>query len=562
MDDNKKSIWNQVDMKVFVPGVICLVLVVALGAIFPVKAETILNNTMTWLMEHFKWFYTLVVCLIVGFCLFIIFSKYGNIRLGGKNAKPSLKTSTWFTLTLTGTIAVGICFYGVSAPVNMFMNPPAFMGVEGGTQDAVIPVLKYCFLHYGIPPFFLIIMLALMIALIYYNGKRTLKASDTLYPLLGKKSQGFLGNVINTLVMVSLLVCGTNMGLAVIQLNAGIGTVAGMSQTPHYEVFITIFYTVLTIILATSGVHKLMGKISNINATGYFLILTFIVLFGPAGGNRLLGTYFTSIGEFIADFIPMITFGDPIYQTGWQNHMTMYYFSWNIAPALLHALFYVSIAYGRTLRQFLIVNCLLPAAVTMFWYVAFGGTAMFSILNGSNLYEIMQKYGDGISTFAFLGAMPGGSILKWLFILLAIMTFLTFSDSIAFSFPMLFMKKTEVDASLTKVPKMFNAVIGLFMGSLTLVLLYIGGYDALSTAMVVLAFPAAILLFMVVLSALKMLFNREKYDLTYIAELEEEKTQSIPKPDPMITLDKKNLVCDEVSPPKHYAAPSQNPASE
>lgn len=33
--------------------------------------------------------------------------------------------------------------------------------------------------------------------------------------------------------------CGTNMGLAVIQLNAGIGTVAGMSETPGFEPYIT-----------------------------------------------------------------------------------------------------------------------------------------------------------------------------------------------------------------------------------------------------------------------------------------------------------------------------------
>jgi len=520
--EEKQNIWSQVDMKVFIPGVSVLLLMIAAGVLFPGQFEVALSSTVNWLMDHFKWFYTLVVILICALFAVVCFTKIGNIRLGGRDAKPSLKTSTWFTLSMTGTIAVGICFYGVSGPVNMFMNPPVFMGVEAGSKEAIIPVLKYCFLHYAFPVFFIIVMLAMMISLVYYNGGRTLKTCDTLYPLLGEKSQGIFGTVVNTFNMCILMICGTNMGLAVIQLNAGIGTVAGMDHTPSFEVFVILFYTIMTIILATSGVHKLMGKISNINAIAYFFILLFILLFGPVGANRLLGTFFTSLGEFLAEFVPMISFGDPIYETGWQTSMTMYYYSWNIAPAFLHALFYVSIAYGRTLRQFILVNCVFPGLVTCLWYVIFGGSAMFGILQGSGLYEQMVQFGDGISTFAFLETLPAGTLFKWVFILLAAMTFLTFSDSIAFSFPMMFMKKTEVDASQTHVPKLFNAGIAIFMGALTFVLLYVGGYNALNQMVVFLAFPAAILLFMVVLSFIKMVTNREKYDVTYQRELIED----------------------------------------
>ena len=511
--------WEMIDHKVFIPGVICLLAIVAAGATFPNQFSTTLAGAVTWIMDHFKWFYILVTVLICGLFAVICFTKLGDIRLGGKNAEPSLKTSTWFTLSLTGTIAVGICFYGVSGPVNLFMNPPVFMGVEAGSREAIISVLKYCFLHYAFPAFFLITTLAMTIALVYYNGKRTLKASDTLYPLLGEKSGGVMGTIMNTFTVICLMVCGTNMGLAVIQLNAGIGTVAGMDKTPAFEPVIIVFYTLLTAVFATSGVHELMGKLSNINATAYFAILTFILLFGGVGMNRLIGTFFTSMGEFVMDFIPMITFADPIYQTGWQNDMTMYYYSWNIVPGFMQALFYVSIAYGRTLRQFILVNCVAPGIVTCFWYIVFGGSAMYGITEGSNLYALMQQFGDGISTFAFLETLPGGTFFKWLFIVLAIMTFITFADSIAFSFPMLFMKKTEADASKTQVPKILNAGVALFMGALTFVLLYVGGYDALNQMVVFLGFPAAILLFLSTISLIKILTNREKYDVTYQEEL-------------------------------------------
>ena len=524
-DASSKSLWSQVDYKAFIPGGVCLVAIIIAGAVAPSAFGGALTTIHGWLMANFKWLYILVVTVIVALFLFILFSKYGNIRLGGKDAKPSMSKFSWFCLTMTSTIAVGICFYGVAGPVNMFMNPPEFMGVEAGSKEAIIPVLEYCFLHYSLPPYFIILTLALAIALVYYNGRRTLRASDALFPLIGEHSKGIGGTIVNTLQVICLLICGTNMGLAVIQLNAGIGTVAGMAETPQLYIPIVIFYTVLTCVLATSGVHKLMGKVGNVNAICYFFIMLFILVAGPAGLNRLLGMLFTSTGQFVVDFVPMTTFADPILETGWQDHMTMYYYSWNIAPAMIGALFYVTLGYGRTLREFIVYNCILPACVNCVWYTIFGGTAMLAILNGSDLYQVIQQFGDGISTFAFLDMLPAGGFFKWFFIVLAVLTFLTFSDGVAFSFPMLLMKKTEIDASKTRVPKVLNVIVAVFMGALTMLLLFAGGYDALSECMVVVAFPVAIVLLLMCLSVFKFLFHREKYDVTYQEELAEERAR-------------------------------------
>ena len=285
---HKESIWKKVDLHILIPGCLCLLALVAVGAAIPDAFNNGLEWALVWIMDHFKWVYVLCVLLVTVLCLVILFSKWGNIRLGGKDAQPSIKTSTWFTLSITGTVAVGLCFYGVSGPVNLFMNPPAFLGLTGGTPEAAIPALKYSFLHYGLPPFFLIGCVAMMVALGYYNGRQTLKISSTLYPLAGKRCNGLLGTIVNVFVMVCMINCGTNMGLAVIQLNAGIGTVSGMSQEPALQPYIILFYTVATIFFACSGVHKLMGKLSNLNAACYFLILMFVLLAGPAGANRLL----------------------------------------------------------------------------------------------------------------------------------------------------------------------------------------------------------------------------------------------------------------------------------
>lgn len=189
MDQQKKheNIWSQLRIHSFIPGFIILELIILTGLIFPNQFFTALTGLVNWLMGSFKWLYIICATLVIGVMLFLLFSKYGDIRLGGKDAKPSLNRRTWCFLSMTSAIAVGICFYGVSGPVNLFMNPPEFLGVKGGTKEAVIPALKYCFLHYGLPPYFLMIGFAIMLALMKYNCSRSMRLSDTLYPLLGER---------------------------------------------------------------------------------------------------------------------------------------------------------------------------------------------------------------------------------------------------------------------------------------------------------------------------------------------------------------------------------------
>ena len=80
----KTSIWEQIDYKSFIPGAICLVAIVIAGAVAPDAFGSTLTSIHGWLMAHFKWLYILVVAVIVVLFLFILFSKYGNIRLGGQ----------------------------------------------------------------------------------------------------------------------------------------------------------------------------------------------------------------------------------------------------------------------------------------------------------------------------------------------------------------------------------------------------------------------------------------------------------------------------------------------
>ena len=91
-----KSVWQEVDKWVLIPGGICLFLVVLAGALFPAQFETGLSACVEWIMAHFKWLYIVCVCAITIVCFWLILSKYGNIRLGGKQGAEEMIRTVCF----------------------------------------------------------------------------------------------------------------------------------------------------------------------------------------------------------------------------------------------------------------------------------------------------------------------------------------------------------------------------------------------------------------------------------------------------------------------------------
>lgn len=511
-------VWSMINHKVFLIGIGVLLLFVTIGIAFPAAFNNGMNAFNAWSMKNFKWVYVLCAVITSVFGFWVMFSKVGDIRLGGKNAKPSVKTLPWVTISLTGSIAIGICFFGVAGPVQNFLNPPEFLGVEGGTPEAVVPALQYCFLHYGIPAYFIVTMAGFALAISAYNGRRAFRASSALYPLIGKHCDGPIGTIVDAFMVMSLVIVGTNMGLSVIQLNAGLNNVLGMGGV-DMQLVIIVVYLVMTIYFACSGVHGAMGALSNANALMYVGVILFVLICG--GVNRLLGLYSTTVSDFIMKYIPMVGFADPVLETGWQESNTMFFYSWNAMPGLLPAFFYASISYGRKLKEFVLVNIMVPTLFMTCWYVFVGGTAIFGVMEGSGLSDVIAAEGSGIATFAFLETLPLGSITKWIFIVMAIFTFVTFSDAICYSFPLMFLKNVTKDAADNKTPKILVVGTAVFMALLTLTLLYAGGYDAMETSILCWGLPSSALIVLFAISSFKFLLNRKKYDVTYQEELAE-----------------------------------------
>lgn len=56
------------------------------------------------------------------FCLALIISPFGKIRIGGDKAKPEHSTISWMAMLFAAGMGIGLMFYGVAEPLAYFTD--------------------------------------------------------------------------------------------------------------------------------------------------------------------------------------------------------------------------------------------------------------------------------------------------------------------------------------------------------------------------------------------------------------------------------------------------------
>ena len=64
--------------------------------------------------SRLDWVFLLSSSLLVLFCLYVIVSPLGKVRLGGQNAVPDYATLTWIAMLFSAGLAIGLVYFRVS----------------------------------------------------------------------------------------------------------------------------------------------------------------------------------------------------------------------------------------------------------------------------------------------------------------------------------------------------------------------------------------------------------------------------------------------------------------
>ena len=84
------------------------------GVISPENLSATAEYLLSFTIDKFGWFYLLTTFLILGFSVYLAFSKYGNIRLGADSDRPKYSNITWFSMLFSAGMGIGLVFWGSS----------------------------------------------------------------------------------------------------------------------------------------------------------------------------------------------------------------------------------------------------------------------------------------------------------------------------------------------------------------------------------------------------------------------------------------------------------------
>ncbi|MGM0651039.1 MAG: BCCT family transporter [Bacteroidota bacterium] len=485
--------YFDVDGPVFWPAAALIVVFIAITLIIGEPMDKIFSNIQTRISDYGGWFFIISVNLFLIFVLYLAFSKYGNIRLGGQNAKPEFKTGPWFAMLFSAGMGIGILFWSVGEPINHFMNPPHG---EGGTVEAASTAMKSTFLHWGMHAWGIYALVGMALAFFTFNKKLPLTISSVFYPLLGNRIYGPWGKAINVLAVVATLFgLATSLGLGVQQVSAGLAHLFNLPDTITTQV---ILITLITFAATGSVVAGLSGGIKRLSTINMYIgaiFLLFVLIVGPT--VFIADSFVQNTGAYMQNFFSLSTWTETYQQSTWQNGWTLFYWAWWISWSPFVGMFIARISRGRTIRQFILGVLIVPTLLTFFWLSTFGGSALYLEIN--SLADIASAVNENVATslFKLLEQFPISFVTSIVGVILVIGFFITSSDSGSLVVDSL-TAGGKLDAPVPQ--RIFWA---LTEGAVAAVLLVGGGLGALQTAAISTGLPFAFILIILGYSLLK-----------------------------------------------------------
>ena len=114
--DNVQLLGLDIHNPVFVVSSLTIIAFVSGVLVFQADAAVAFGALRAWLMSTFDWVFMSVGNLFVLFCLMLVVTPLGRVRLGGADARPDYSRSAWFAMLFAAGIGIGLMFFGVSEP--------------------------------------------------------------------------------------------------------------------------------------------------------------------------------------------------------------------------------------------------------------------------------------------------------------------------------------------------------------------------------------------------------------------------------------------------------------
>lgn len=495
---------SAVDHGIFLPSIIFIVLISAGLAIFNDSATPILSWIMNAVNTRLDWVFEFLTFGVFIYLMYVAFSQKGKILLG-EEAKPQFGDFSYGAMLFCAGMGTSIMFWSIIEPMYYLQYPP--FQIEGNSKQAAEWALTYGLFHWGVSAWAIYILPTVVIAYSLYNRKtHSLKISQVCKDVLGRYADGWVGKVIDILVIWSLVGgLGTSLGLGVPMMSAGIGELLGLEHSTTLDIIIILIWSVIYLASAVLGLDKGIRILSNINVYLAIALAVFVLAVGP---TSFIFSYFTdSFGLMAQNFIRMSFYTDPIYQSQFPQSWTVFYWVWFACTAPFLGLFVARISKGRTLQNVILHMLLWGSLGGWLYFAVFGGYTIHLQLNDIlDVAKSMKDVGNPSTVIAVIKSLPFGDIAVVVFIILGFIFLATSLDSASFVLASISSKDDTID----KEPQGWLVIVwGLIMSVLAISLLLVGGLKVVQSSTVAAGVPILIIYLLLLASLHKWLKGGE-----------------------------------------------------
>ncbi|KZM45680.1 transporter [Marinomonas sp. SBI22] len=468
----------------------------------------------TWIEQTLGWYYIAIMMLAFLVCMFVLFSKAGRIRLGRDDERPEFSNFAWFSMLFGCGTGAGMLFFSMSEPLIHFAsgwsggNPFVSAEVKGAVAaffeakqaalnagllpgDEGFPIpndlvaeaaaggLKLTVFHWGAVAWAMYGVVGLSLAYFSFRKGLPLSMRSALYPLIGDKIYGPIGHAVDILaVFGTIFGIATTLGLGVEQIGAGLVSLGVLTEKSQTVTIVSIvLITVIATFSATTGVAKGIKMLSELNSWICLIILAFFLM--ASNANYLIASTLTGLGEYISSAVQMSLWtarSDD--ERTWQGGWTIFYWGWWIAWAAFVGMFIARISRGRTIREFVLGVMIIPTLVSTVWFGVIGSAGIYESLYSAD----MSIYTTAVNNWDYAGTLytafdvisPGvvATIAKIAALVVVVVFFVTSADSGTLVLGRLL--------AFGKRPPIQQRIIwGCMLGAVTLVILLLGGKEAL-----------------------------------------------------------------------------------
>ncbi len=523
--DNIRPFGLDIHNPVFLISGLSIVAFVFVTLTFQKEATDFFGWLRPFLTSTFDWFFLLAANFFVLFCFMLVITPLGNIRLGGKEAKPDYGYLGWFAMLFAAGMGIGLMFFGVSEPISHFSSSLGGEVLKDGLRTDWAPLgaaagdvaaarglgMAATIFHGGQHPWAIYAVVGLALAFFAYNNNLPLTLRSAFYPIFGEQVWGWTGHIIDTLaVFATLFGLATSLGFGTEQALAGMNFLFGTSTGNGARVLLIAVITAMALASVLRGLDGGVKVLSEINVVLALLLMAFIIAVGPTAA--IFDAIINGGLAYVREVIPLSNpFGreDTNFSQGW----TAFYWAWWISWSPFVGMFIARVSRGRTVREFVFCVIIVPTIVSIIWMGAFGGTAIEQLI--ADAKAPVKSAALELKLFVMLKELPFAWFTSLLGIMLVVVFFVTSSDSGSLVID------TITAGGKTDAPVAQRVFWCTFEGLVAAALLIVGGSGAL-TALQAMAvstgFPFTIVLLVMCVSLFIGLMRERRKDLEEVQD--------------------------------------------